>query len=303
MFAQIGQAVVAGIGVGGIYGMLAMGYTLILAGSGVFNFALGSVVMGGTLSLYGLWEITGIPFLLSLAILCTGGLVVGIVTYFLAVRPVEGRRGVRNLTEGTLVTTFGLGLLLNTIAGNIFGYDTIPVRSYVSLSAFRVFGIAVSYLYIVMIGVTVVVALGIDTFLRRTQVGIALRATVDDGPGASLMGVRVSRMILTCFGIAGALAALSGALLSPITFASVDAGSSLVFYGFAAMAIGGFGSFIGALAGGIVIGLISTVTPIWVNPNYAVLIIYGFLVLLLVIRPTGFFGTAGRFGAASLREV
>ena len=287
-----------------MYGLIAMGYTLILAASGVFNFAQGSILMGGTLLLYGLWVVSGLPLLLSLAMLCTAGALAGIITYGLAVRPVTNRKGVRNLTEGTLVTTLGLGLALNTLAGEIFGYNTVPIKSYASESAIRVLGLSISYLYVVMVGVTIVIALLVDTFLRRTRVGVALRATVDDGVGATLLGVRVNRMILTAFAIAGALAALAGALLTPFTFVSVTTASgAFVLYGFAAMAIGGFGSFMGALVGGVVIGIISTLAPVWVDPNYTNLIIYGFMVAFLAWRPTGLFGVAGRFGAASLREV
>jgi len=304
MYERIGQALIAGIGTGGMYGLIAMGYTLILACSGVFNFAQGSILMIGTLLLYGLWVVSGIPLLLSFAILCSAGALVGVVTYFLAVRPVTNRSGVRNLTEGTLVTTLGLGLALNTIAGEIFGYDTDPIKSYVSESALRALGLAFSYLYIVMVAVTIVIALLVDAFLRRTRVGIALRATVDDAVGATLLGVRTNRMILTSFALGGALAALAGAMLTPITFVSVaTAGGAYVLYGFAAMAIGGFGSFPGALVGGVIIGVLSTVTPVFINPNYTNLVIYAFMVIFLAIRPSGLFGVAGRFGAARLREV
>lgn len=303
MYKQVGEAIFAGLGVGGLYAMIAMGYTLVLSASGVFNFAQGSVVMGGTLALYGLWQITGVHFLLVLLILAIGGIIVGILTYLTSVLPVTNRRGVRNLTEGTLVTTFGFGLVLNTIAGKTFGYDTSPVNSYVTRSPLSFIGLKVSPIYLVMIAVTIVLAVVMEVMLHRSKVGLMLRATVDDVTGATLNGVKVSTMVFTAFGLAGALSAIAGALLAPISFASVANANTLVLLGFAGMAIGGFGSFTGALVGGEFVGLVSTVVPIWVNPIYIHLIIYGTMIALLVIRPQGLFGSAGRFGAAALREV
>lgn len=303
MYRQLGEAIIAGLGLGGIYAMIAMGYTLILAASGVFNFAQGSIVMGATLALYGLWQVLHAQFLLVLVVLAVGGLAIGLVTYLVAVLPVTNRRGVRNLTEGTLVTTFGFGLVLNTIAGMAFGYDTTPVNSYVSRSPVSVAGLKISPIYLVMIGVTIVLAVFMEILLHRTRVGLVLRATVDDVTGASIAGIKVSTVVFIAFGAAGALAALAGALLAPISFASVSTANSLVLLGFAGMAIGGFGSFSGALVGGVLVGLVSTVVPVYLPAIYVNLIIYGAMVLMLVIRPQGLFGSAGRFGAAALREV
>jgi branched-chain amino acid transport system permease protein len=259
--------------------------------------------MGGTLAVYGLWQVAHIQFLAVIAILATGGLVLGLVTYLAAVLPVSNRRGVRNLTEGTLVTTFGFGLVLNTIAGMTFGYDTVPVNSYVTRSPLNFLGLQVNPIYLIMIAVTIVLAIVMELILHRSRIGLVLRATVDDAVGASLAGIRVSTVVLVAFGAAGALAVVAGALLAPISFASVSTATTLVLLGFAGMAIGGFGSFTGALVGGVIVGLISTVAPVFINPLYVNLIIYGVMLVLLVIRPQGLFGTAGRFGAAGLREV
>jgi branched-chain amino acid transport system permease protein len=228
---------------------------------------------------------------------------VGAITHLVAVLPVTNRRGVRSLTEGTLVTTFGFGLVLNTIAGITFGYSVEPVNSYITRKPVAVIGLQISPIYLVMVGATLVAAIIMEVVLHRTRAGLVLRATVEDVEGAGLAGIRVSRVVLVAFGLAGALAAVAGALLAPISFASVDIATQLVLLGFAGMAIGGFGSFTGALIGGILVGLASTVVPIWLPAIYVNLIIYGGMTAMLVLRPQGLFGSAGRFGAAALREV
>lgn len=303
MYQEVGDAVVAGLGVGALYALIAMGYTLILAASGVFNFAQGSLVMGGALAMYGLWQVSHVQFIGVLAILAVGGAVVGAITHLVAVLPVTNRRGVRSLTEGTLVTTFGFGLVLNTIAGMTFGYSVQPVNSYVTSQPIDVIGLQIPPIYLVMVGATLVAASIMEVVLHRTRAGLVLRAVVEDAEGAGLAGIRLSRVVLVAFGLAGALAAVAGALLAPISFASIDIGTQLVLLGFAGMAIGGFGSFTGALIGGILVGLTSTVVPIWLPAIYVNLIIYGGMTVVLILRPRGLFGSAGRFGAAALREV
>jgi branched-chain amino acid transport system permease protein len=303
MYQEVGDAVVAGLGVGALYALIAMGYTLILAASGVFNFAQGSLVMGGALAMYGLWQVSHVPFIGVLAILAIGGAAVGAITHLVAVLPVTNRRGVRSLTEGTLVTTFGFGLVLNTIAGITFGYQVQPVNSYVTSQPIDVIGLQIPPIYLVMVGATLVAAIIMEVVLHRTRAGLVLRAVVDDAEGAGLAGIRLSRVVLVAFGLAGALAAVAGALLAPISFASIGIGTQLVLLGFAGMAIGGFGSFTGALIGGVLVGLTSTVVPIWLPAIYVNLIIYGGMTVMLILRPRGLFGSAGRFGAAALREV
>jgi len=303
VYHELGEAVIAGLGVGGLYALIAMGYTLILSASGVFNFAQGAIVMGGTLAVYGLWQVAHVQFLLVIVVLAIGGVAIGFATYLASVLPVMNRRGVRNLTEGTLVTTFGFGLVLTTLAGMTFGYTTEPVNSYVTRTPIPFAGLQINPIYLIMMGVTVAVAIVLELVLHRTRVGLVLRATVGDAVGASLAGIKVSTVVFVAFGLAGALAVVAGALLAPISFASVGTATTLVLLGFAGMAIGGFGSFTGALVGGVLVGLISTIVPVFVNSLYTNLIIYAVMILLLIVRPQGLFGTAGRFGAAGLREV
>lgn len=286
-----------------MYALIALGYTVILASSGVFNFAQGSIVMGGALAMYWLFQLEGLPTVAVIALVIAGGALLGMVCHLFAVRPVMNRRGVHSLTEGTLVTTFGLGLLLNTIAGILFGYDTIPVKSYVTRTPLSVSGFNVSPIYLVMIGVTLVIALVLEAVLRRTNVGLLLRVTVEDPEGARLGGVRVAKVVLFSFALGGGLSALAGALLVPVAYASVGLAFQLILLGFAGMAIGGYGSFTGALLGGLLVGLISTIVPVFISPAYVNLVIYGVMILVLVARPRGLFGTAGRFGSAALREV
>jgi branched-chain amino acid transport system permease protein len=299
----IAIAAIAGLGLGGIYGMVAMGYTLIMAASGVFNFIQGTIVMGGALVMLWLWQMLGWPVLGVLAIVLGGGALLGIISYLAAVLPVSRRLGPAHLTEGTLVTTFGLGLALNSVVALTFGYNTVPVKSYVSDSPWNIAGIPIRPIYVAVLAITLVIVIAMEVFLLRTKTGLVLRATVQDADGARLSGIPIMKVVLWSFAIGGTFAAVAGLLMVPVTQASSNLASQLALYGFAGMAIGGYGSFKGAFVGGLVVGLASTIPPIWVNPTLVSTIIYGLMLVILLARPRGLFGTAGAFGSARLRDV
>jgi branched-chain amino acid transport system permease protein len=296
-------AAVAGLGLGGVYGLVAMGYTLVMAASGVFNFIQGTILMGGALVFYWLWQLSGWPFLGVMAIVIAGGALLGMFSYLAAVRPVANRQGVTELTEVTLVTTFGLGLALNSIVALKFGYTTYPVQTYVSNNPWFIGGVPIRPIYVVMLGATLALVIAMEVLLRRTKTGLVLRTTVQDSEGARLAGIPVMKVVLWAFAGGGILAAVAGAMIVPVTQASSNIAGDLALYGFAGMAIGGYGSFKGAFVGGLIVGLATTIPAVWINPNFTTTIVYLLMVTILLIRPRGLFGTAGSFGSARLRTV
>jgi branched-chain amino acid transport system permease protein len=300
----VADAVVSGLGIGSTYALIALGYTIILAASGVFNFAQGSVVMGGALVAYGLGTVAGWPVVATIAVVIGVGCLAGLLSHALAVYPLTRRAGAVNLTGGTFLTTLGLGLAMNAVIALAFGPQTYPVNGYVSGRAFQVFSVYIQPIYIVMASVVIVTMLAFEVTLRRTGFGVVMRATFADLEGASLAGIAVNRVIIRAFAAGCALAAIAGFLIAPVTSASAGISSSLSFYGFAAMAIGGYGSFIGAVLGGLIVGLAEQVPLVWLNPSASALLIYAAMVVILLIRPQGLFGSGGTaFGAAAVRDV
>ena len=296
-------AVIAGLGLGAVYGLIAMGYTLIMAASGVFNFLQGTIVMGSALVMYGLWQLWHVALFAVLAIVMAGGAILGVLTYALAVWPVAQRQGVHDLTETTLVTTLGLGLALNSVVALAFGYTEYPVNSYVSVTAWRVSGVPINPIFVVMLGVAFIITVVMEFFVMRTRTGLFLRATVADQQGARLSGISVMKVVLWAFAGAGVLAAVAGLLMVPYTQASSQLAGNLALFGFAGMAIGGYGSFKGAFLGGLVVGLATQLPGVWINPAWTEAIVYLLMLSILFARPRGLFGIAGAFGSARLRNV
>jgi branched-chain amino acid transport system permease protein len=293
--------IVSGIGLGCAYALVALAYNLVLASSGVFNLGQGGLISGGTILTVVFGETLGLSLPLTLILVVAIGAVAGSLSELVAVRAFLGARG--EIAEETLVSTLGLGLVLTAVAALLFGGDVHAVKSYAPLSPVFLGNVPIQPIYIVMLGVVIVVAGGIELVLRYTGIGLVTRAIIADPEGSSLLGISVIRVVQVSFIISGALAALAAYLIAPVTSASVYVGDSVALYGFAALAIGGFGSFRGAVLGGLIVGLGSVMAQVILAPDWSRPVIFLLLIVTLVLRPAGLFGRAGMFGARASREV
>ena len=294
-------AIATGLGFAAIYVLIAISFTLVLASSGVFNFAQSiPVVLAGIaaylLSTKGNWPALAVVA----AVLVVGGLC-GMVTYGAAVMPALSRGNF--FTETTLLTTIGLGTAVSALIAHYFGSEARPVESYVTSAPLSIFGAPLRPIYLTMVVLAIVISLSVDRVMRKSQVGHVFRVTLEDRDGAQLLGVNVRRVMAYTFVIAGALAAFAGFLIAPVTGASAFSAQNLALYGFAGMTIGGFGSFSGALVGGVIVGMITGITPAYANPALATPLVWFAMVIILLIRPSGIAGAGGLFGAAASREV
>lgn len=294
-------AIVVGLATGCVYALVALAFNLVLAASGVFNLVTGAMITGAVILTYVLTSREGLPFLLVVVIVMALGGVAGSFSELVSVRRML--RDSRSLSHETMVSTLALGLAGSAVAALWFGNDIYPVDSYVSSNPILVGSIPIRPLYLVMPVVVLLVALAVELMLRFTQFGVVTRAVIADPEGASLVGIRVSQVVQYSFVAAGMMAALAGFLIAPVLSASAFVGDSVMMYGFAAIAIGGFGSFRGTVVGGLIVGLVVGVSPAFFDPNWSNPFVYAILVLILFIRPAGLFGRRGQFGAMSTRQV
>jgi branched-chain amino acid transport system permease protein len=293
--------VMTGLALASIYVLITMSFTLVLAVSGVFNFAQGSVVMGGSILAFILGVQFGWPILITIAATSIAGLLAGFASYWISVWPAFGRS--HSFTHTTLMTTIGLGLAVNALAALLFGSDSYRVPSYVTDNPIVVSGLPIRPIYLLMIVVGIVTTFAVDLVIRRTAMGHVFRITLEDPEGARLQGVNIRRTIVLTFGVAGAMSALAGLLIAPVTSASAFSAHELSFFGFAGMAIGGFGSFLGGLAGALIVGLVAGITPIVADPNLTLPLLWLIVVVTLLVKPSGIGGIVGLFGAARVRDV
>jgi branched-chain amino acid transport system permease protein len=282
------QQVVSGLASGGIYGSLALALVLIHRATGVINFAQGEMA---TFSTYILWTLTqnhGWPywpaFALTLAVSFAGG--VGV--HQAIVRPVE-----RGSVLRVVIVTIGLLLLINGATTWIWSGEVRNVDSPFPTRTVNVAGVAISIQDIGTIAVSFGTVIVLGLFFRLTKLGLAMRAAATNPEEARLVGVRVPWMLGIGWGLAATLGAIAGALAAPTIFLDPNLMQAILIYAFAAAVLGGIDSPVGAVVGGLALGVVLNLLGAYVDFVGADLRLPAALAIILVVlllRPTGLFG-------------
>lgn len=241
----------AGLTMGAIYTLVAVGFNITLVMSGVLNFAQGQFMVVG--AFVGFWGISqeNLPVALVAVLAMAAGGVLAVIEERVAVRPVAGR-GVH--TE--LITTLGFAAVLSGIALAVWGTEPLRVPVLPGDDTWEVLGGRVRPNELLLIGIAVVAAVGFHLWNHRTSAGLAGLARTENAEAATLRGINVRRLSTVGFVIAGAFGGLVGVFVAQKTYAVFDIGTVFALKGFAAMAVGGVGSQYGALAGGLAIGVV-----------------------------------------------
>lgn len=280
-------ALFEGLGTGGVFAMVAMGYNLVFSSTGVFNLAQGDLVsIGGFLAFALVTSLhTHVILALLVTVLAVGG--IGLIQELVTVDPYLRRKGNE---FGWLIATLGASVAIENGLQLIWGSDPHPVPPLVSSATLHLFGAPVPASYLVVFCVAVLVALGIDVWTSKTIMGQAWRATAEDREAAQSRGINVRLVGTAAFVLAAMLSGLAGFLVAPITQASYNAGATLSLQGFVAIAIGGFGAQRGALLGSLLLGVAEAEVSLAASPGYQSLVALGMLVLVLAFKPAGLFG-------------
>jgi branched-chain amino acid transport system permease protein len=278
----------AGLSVGAIYTLVALGYNIPLAQTGVFNFAQGQIVVFGTFFAWYVMGDHGWPWWVAILGGAVAGALIAAVEELLAIRPVVSKG-----SHALLVTTVGASVVIEGVLLATWGSTTRSVNFFAGNNGFSLLGGRLLPVDLWLIVAAVVISLGLHAASRYTLWGLVGRATTDDMAAAVVRGVNVSRLRISAFILAGALGAALGPLIGPVAGIDVSTGISLTIYGFVALALGGFGSFPGCLAGGMAIGLVESYASRYFGAAYPPLILFGILILLLLLKPNGLFGQRG----------
>jgi branched-chain amino acid transport system permease protein len=286
----LGSTIWSGLTLGAIYVMIALGFTLSLLPSGVFNFAQGAIVGMGTYLTYQ-WLRHGLPWEAAALLNLVIGIGLGLACELIAIRPLRfGRATGRQQTE--LVTTVGLSTMLGGVATLIWGVNALRVPFPGPQQVVRVAGIVATPVSIILVAAAIVAGLALHLVFQHSRWGQACLAVAEDRSAASLRGINVNLLSLAAFAGAGALGTLSAILIGPITYATPDVTLTLALGGFVALALGGNGSFLGAIPGGLVVGLCSSFATRYLGGSYADIAVLALLLVVLMTRPSGFGGRA-----------
>jgi branched-chain amino acid transport system permease protein len=272
-----------GLTLGIIYGLAAMGLTLIFGVMRVINLAHGPVIMLGMYAVYVLVSQLGMNPYLAIVFAIFLGLLLGIGMYFVAVHKVINAP---ELT--TLLATFSVNLMIIGAATVIF--TTTPHAVDVQLPSYRAGSITLLGTRVVAVLIALIVTAALYYFLYRTRTGKSIRALANNRNAAELMGINTRAMLGLSFGLGTMLAAISGGLLSTLFAFSVLSGGTYETKSFVIVVLGGLGNPTGALLGGVVLGLLEGITTIFMPVAWVPIIEYVIFVIILLVRPNGLFG-------------
>lgn len=283
-----------GLGTGGLYALVAIGYNIIFLTTNVLNFAHGQLVMvGAILSAVALAEL-GAPVLAVPALVIVVGAVLGAIEERFAVRPVIARY---HAALGWVLATFGFSIVIEAIFAIIFTPNIRTIPGYLPGAPIDLSGILILPQHLLVLGAATVLMVALTLFLRRTDAGRAFAAVAQNPDAAALRGVPVRRVSTLAFALGGGIAGLTGFLALPLTGAYPALGLVFAFKGFIAAAVGGIPDIRGALLGGLLLGGLEALTIRWVGVGYREVATFVVLVIVLVARP------AGVFGIGAVREV
>ncbi len=286
---ELTQFVVAGLKSGAIYSLMALGFTIIYASTGIINFAQGEFFMlGGMFTAYVLASF-GVPLWTAGALAVAGAVVVGVAFELLAIRP---RKDADPLA--LIIITVGGSMLLKSLARHVFGPDELAVPSFSEGPSVSFAGALIERQSLWLWGLTALAVLGLWILYSRTRLGMAMRACAVDRDAAKLMGIDTRRVVTVTFGLAAALGALAGLAVAPLTQTAYDVGAAMGLRGFAAAILGGLGSPLAAVAGGLLLGLTESLSVAFLSSAYKDAIALMLLLAVLFVRPQGLFRRVGR---------
>jgi len=283
------QQVVSGLASGGIYGSLALAIVLIHRSTGVINFAQGEMA---TLSAFVCWTLVdhGWAFWPAFAATLIVSFAGGVALQATVIRPLQGTG-----LLGIVILTIGLLIAINGLDTWIWGGAAKQFHGPFSTSPITVGGVAFSKQDIGVIGVSVVAVLFVGFLFTRTKLGLGLRAAAVNPTEARLVGVRVAAMLAVGWGLAAALGALAGVLAAPSLFLEPNMMQTVLLYAFAAAVLGGMDSPVGAVVGGLVLGVLLNLVGTyvhWIGGELRLATALAVILAVLLVRPAGLFGRA-----------
>ena len=283
---QFLQLVISGIAQGCIYGLIALGFVLIYKATETVSFAQGELMMLGAFCGLAAMSMLGFPFWLAVLSAIAAMAVFGVVLERLVIRPILGQPAF-----SIVMLTIGIGYVARGLVTMIPGIGTethaleVPYRNV----TWNLGSLVLSAEQMVVIAVTAVLCAALFAMFRYSKLGIAMQAASQNQLAAYYMGIPVKRLNGLVWGLAAAVAAVAGLLLAPITFVYANMGF-IGLKAFPAAVVGGFGSLPGAIVGGLIIGIVESLSGFYLPEGFKDIAAYIVVLIMLMVRPNGLFG-------------
>lgn len=288
--ADIVQTLIFGLAQGGIYALIAVGFTIIFSSTQVVNFAHGEFVMIGAIVSAWLCVLLGWPLWLVIPTAMLAAMIVGLLLGWLLMRPLKSASPV-----SLIIITIGASMLLQGVASMIWGKDPLVATAFSAIASYNVHLTAeaagptliIQSQQLWILGIALLVVTAMTLFFRFTLVGKAMRAVAVNRHGAQLTGINVSRMVYFAFALAALIGALAGAAIAPLSSASYNMGTMLGMKGFAAAIVGGLGNFPGSVIAGLLLGVLETFGAGYISSSYKDAFAFIIILVVLIISPQG----------------
>jgi branched-chain amino acid transport system permease protein len=282
------QLLISGLATGGIYALVAIGFTLLWQTSQTINFAQGEFVMLPAFFVLIAMGAFGLPFWAAVGVgILVSALVLGVLFKRLLVDPML-RHGVLPLA----IATMALAVFLKEAVKDFYSAEAQPFPPLAAATNVSVFGAAIAVQSLIVVAIAVAAVVALQLFLNRTRTGRMMQATAQNPSVARILGIPVERMILIAFVINAVLAALASALVTPIYLAKFSNGEYLGIAAFIAAIVGGFNQVRGAIAGGLLLGVIDNFSAAYLSAQYRAAIPLVLLIVVILFRPQGLLGRA-----------
>ena len=283
------SALVSGVGLGSMYGLIALGFYLTYAVSGTVNFAQGSSMMLGAVLTFTFARTLGWPYPLAVALALLLCALYGLLVEFVAVRPFV-RRG----SDAWLMATVALGIVLDNVVLFTYGKEPRSLPSPLAQTPIELGGVGLGVypLQVLIPVIGLLLAAALHALSRRTRWGTGMLAVVQNRVAARLMGIPIRRVVAVAYALSTLLAGIAGVLIAPLFNVNADMGTLFGLKAFAVAILGGITSAWGVMAAGLLFGIAEALITTTLGSSYTQILSFGLVIVALALRPSGLFGRA-----------
>jgi len=289
---DIGQILISGLLLGGVYAIISIGLTMIFGVVRIVNFAHGEFLMIAMYFTYFLFQ-KGIDPYVAVFVIAPLLFLIGVAVQRVLIQPI-----LETPPTVKILATLGLSVALQNLALMLWKADYRTIKTSYQSTVINLGPTVISYPKLVAFLVTIAVAVALFVFLKTTYTGKAIRAVAQDRGAAMMMGINIYRTYMLAFGIGIALVGLAGALLMPVYYVFPTVGQMFVLTSFVVVVLGGLGSIPGAFVGGLIIGLVESLAGAFIDPQLKEAVYFIIFFFMLLFKPSGIFGAKRLVGGA-----